>query len=114
MEIIDELEPVKRGVYGGAVGYLSWSGNMDTAIAIRTVVVKDGEAILQAGAGIVADSVPTVGMGGNTEQSTGDDARHRNVWLAANSHFELERTLNRLVKSRFDHQLSQALSSRRY
>ena len=59
MEIIDELEPVKRGIYGGAVGYLSWSGNMDTAIAIRTVVVKGGEAILQAGAGIVADSVPT-------------------------------------------------------
>ena len=59
MEIIDELEPVKRGIYGGAVGYLSWSGNMDTAIAIRTVVAKDGEAILQAGAGIVADSVPT-------------------------------------------------------
>ena len=59
MEIIDDLEPVKRGIYGGAVGYLSWSGDMDTAIAIRTVVVKDGEAILQAGAGIVADSVPT-------------------------------------------------------
>jgi anthranilate synthase component 1 len=60
MEIIDELEPVKRGIYGGAVGYLSWSGDMDTAIAIRTVVVKDGEAILQAGAGIVADSVPAL------------------------------------------------------
>ena len=59
MEIIDELEPVKRGIYGGAVGYLSWSGSMDTAIAIRTVVVKDGQAILQAGAGVVADSVPT-------------------------------------------------------
>ena len=59
MEIIDELEPVKRGIYGGAVGYLSWSGNMDTAIAIRTVVVKDGQANLQAGAGVVADSVPT-------------------------------------------------------
>ena len=59
MEIIDELEPVKRGIYGGAVGYLSWSGNMDTAIAIRTVVVKDGEAVLQAGAGVGADSVPT-------------------------------------------------------
>ena len=59
MEIIDELEPVKRGIYGGAVGYLSWSGNMDTAIAIRTVVVKEGQAILQAGAGVVADSVPT-------------------------------------------------------
>lgn len=59
MEIIDELEPVKRGIYGGAVGYLSWSGDMDTAIAIRTVVVKDGLAVLQAGAGIVADSIPT-------------------------------------------------------
>ena len=58
MEIIDELEPVKRGVYGGAVGYLSWQGNMDTAIAIRTALVKDGELIIQAGAGVVADSVP--------------------------------------------------------
>ena len=59
MEIIDELEPVKRGIYGGEVGYLSWSGNMDTAIAIRTVVVKDGQANLQASAGVVADSMPT-------------------------------------------------------
>jgi anthranilate synthase component 1 len=58
MEIIDELEPVKRGVYAGAVGYLSWSGNMDTAIAIRTAVIKDGTLHIQAGAGIVADSVP--------------------------------------------------------
>jgi anthranilate synthase component 1 len=58
MEIIDELEPVKRGVYAGAVGYLSWSGNMDTAIAIRTAVIKDGMLNIQAGAGIVADSVP--------------------------------------------------------
>ncbi|MEJ2687261.1 MAG: anthranilate synthase component I [Gammaproteobacteria bacterium] len=58
MEIIDELEPVKRGVYAGAVGYLSWSGNMDTAIAIRTAVIKDGSLHIQAGAGIVADSVP--------------------------------------------------------
>ena len=58
MEIIDELEPVKRGVYAGAVGYLSWSGNMDTAIAIRTAVIKDGILHIQAGAGIVADSVP--------------------------------------------------------
>jgi len=57
MEIIDELEPVKRGVYAGAVGYLSWSGNMDTAIAIRTAVIKDGTLHIQAGAGIVADSV---------------------------------------------------------
>nr|WP_067298914.1 anthranilate synthase component I [Marinobacterium profundum] len=58
MEIIDELEPVKRGVYGGAVGYLSWNGNMDTAIAIRTAVIKDKVLHIQAGAGIVADSVP--------------------------------------------------------
>lgn len=59
MEIIDELEPVRRGVYGGAVGYVSFSGNMDLAIAIRTLVVKDGKVHLQAGAGIVADSDPT-------------------------------------------------------
>lgn len=58
MEIIDELESTKRGVYGGAVGYLSWNGNMDTAIAIRTAVIKDGMLNIQAGAGIVADSVP--------------------------------------------------------
>jgi anthranilate synthase component 1 len=58
MEIIDELEPVKRGVYSGAVGYLSWSGNMDTAIAIRTAVIKDEMLHIQAGAGIVYDSVP--------------------------------------------------------
>lgn len=60
MEIIDELEPVKRGIYGGAVGYLGWHGNMDTAIAIRTAVIKDGLLNIQAGAGIVADSVPTL------------------------------------------------------
>ena len=58
MEIIDELEPVKRGVYSGAVGYLSWNGNMDTAIAIRTAVIKQGQLHIQAGAGVVADSVP--------------------------------------------------------
>ena len=60
MEIIDALEPVKRGVYAGAVGYISWSGNMDTAIAIRTAVIKDGMLHIQAGAGIVADSVPSL------------------------------------------------------
>lgn len=58
MEIIDEVESVKRGVYGGAVGYLAWNGNMDTAIAIRTAVIKDGVLNLQAGGGVVADSVP--------------------------------------------------------
>ena len=60
MEIINELEPVKRGVYGGAVGYIGWSGNMDTAIAIRTAVIKGGRLYVQAGAGIVADSVPAL------------------------------------------------------
>ena len=58
MEIIDEFEPVKRGVYSGAIGYISWSGNMDTAIAIRTAVIKDKTLHIQAGAGIVYDSVP--------------------------------------------------------
>ncbi|HHX81870.1 MAG TPA: anthranilate synthase component I, partial [Pseudomonadaceae bacterium] len=58
MEIIDECEVVKRGVYGGAMGYLSWNGNMDMAIAIRTAVIKDGTLYIQAGAGVVADSVP--------------------------------------------------------
>jgi anthranilate synthase component I len=56
MQIIDEMEPVKRGVYGGAVGYLSWHGNMDTAIAIRTAVIKDQQLHIQAGAGVVVDS----------------------------------------------------------
>ena len=59
MEIIDELEPVKRGIYSGAVGYISWCGNMDTAIAIRTAVIKDEQLYIQAGAGIVYDSVPS-------------------------------------------------------
>ena len=58
MQIIDELEPVKRGIYGGAVGYLGWNGNMDTAIAIRTAVIKDGKLFIEAGGGIVADSLP--------------------------------------------------------
>jgi anthranilate synthase component 1 len=58
MEIIDELEPVKRGIYGGAVGYLAWHGDMDTAIAIRTAVIKDQVLHIQVGAGIVADSIP--------------------------------------------------------
>jgi anthranilate synthase component 1 len=58
MEIIDELEPTKRGIYAGAVGYLGFNGDMDLAIAIRTAVLKDGRIHVQAGAGIVADSNP--------------------------------------------------------
>ncbi len=58
MQIIDELEPVKRGGYGGAIGYLSYGGDLDTAIHIRTVVVKDGAAHVQAGGGTVADAKP--------------------------------------------------------
>lgn len=57
MEIIDELEPYKRGIYSGAVGYIGWNGNMDTAIAIRTAIIKDQTLHIQAGAGIVADSI---------------------------------------------------------
>lgn len=58
MQLIDELEPVKRGIYGGAVGYWAWNGNMDMAIAIRTAIIKDKTLHVQAGAGIVADSKP--------------------------------------------------------
>lgn len=58
MEIIEELEPTRRGVYAGAVGYFGYSGNMDTCIAIRTLVIKDGKVYFQTGAGIVADSDP--------------------------------------------------------
>jgi anthranilate synthase component 1 len=58
MQIIDELEPVKRGGYGGAIGYLGYSGDLDTAIHIRTLVVKDGVAHVQAGGGTVADAKP--------------------------------------------------------
>ena len=58
MELIDQLEPVKRGIYGGACGYLSFAGDMDVAIAIRTGIVKDNTLYVQAAAGVVADSVP--------------------------------------------------------
>ena len=61
MEIIDEMEPERRGIYGGAMGYLAWNGNMDMAIAIRTAVIKDSRLYVQAGAGVVADSVPRLG-----------------------------------------------------
>ena len=71
MELIDELEPVKRGIYGGACGYLSYAGDMDVAIAIRTGIVKDGTLYVQASAGIVADSVPELEW-----QETEAKARH--------------------------------------
>ncbi|MCK5160306.1 MAG: chorismate-binding protein, partial [Candidatus Aureabacteria bacterium] len=58
MEVIDELENTKRGIYSGAIAYFSFSGNLDSAITIRTIVVKGKKAFIQAGAGIVADSVP--------------------------------------------------------
>ena len=69
MQIIDELEPHRRGPYAGAVGYIDFAGNMDTCIALRTIVVQDGTAYVQAGAGIVADSVPRAGIRGNAQQS---------------------------------------------
>ena len=56
MEIIEELEPTRRGLYGGAIGYIDFTGNIDTCIAIRTALIKDGKGYVQAGAGVVADS----------------------------------------------------------
>ncbi len=58
MEIIDELEPERRGIYGGCIGYIGANGDMDTCIALRTAIVKDGQLFVQAGGGVVADSVP--------------------------------------------------------
>jgi anthranilate synthase component 1 len=58
MQIIEENEPTRRGIYGGTIGYLDFTGNIDTCIAIRTAVIKNGTAYVQAGAGIVADSDP--------------------------------------------------------
>ena len=58
MKIIEELEGSKRGIYGGCVGYFDFAGNVDTAIAIRSTVIKDSVAYVQAGAGVVADSIP--------------------------------------------------------
>jgi anthranilate synthase component 1 len=58
MEIIEELEPERRGIYGGCIGYFAAGGDMDTCIALRTAVVKDGTMYVQAGAGVVADSDP--------------------------------------------------------
>jgi anthranilate synthase component I len=60
MEIIDELEPLQRGTYGGAVGYFSFNGNMDLCITIRTMLLKNGKIYIQAGAGIVHDSQPAL------------------------------------------------------
>jgi anthranilate synthase component 1 len=71
MEIIDELEPHRRGPYGGAVGYFDFSGNMDTCIALRTLVLKGQTAYLQAGAGIVADSVPSAEYEETLNKATG-------------------------------------------
>jgi anthranilate synthase component 1 len=68
MQIIDELEPVKRGVYSGAVGYLGFNGDMDVAIGIRTAVIKDAMLHVQAAAGIVADSDP---------RSEWDETKHK-------------------------------------
>ena len=58
MQLIANNEPIRRGIYGGTIGYIDFTGNIDTCIAIRTAVVKDGVAYVQAGAGIVADSDP--------------------------------------------------------
>ena len=69
MEIIDELEPTRRGIYSGAVGYISFQDDMDTAIAMRTAVVKDGMLYAQAGGGIVHDSVARGRMAGDAEQA---------------------------------------------
>ena len=75
MEIIAELENERRGVYAGAVGYFDFAGNLDFCITIRTVLIEDGRAYVQAGAGIVADSNPTAEYEETTGQGAGRAAR---------------------------------------
>ncbi|MCX5842962.1 MAG: anthranilate synthase component I family protein, partial [Deltaproteobacteria bacterium] len=89
MEIIDELEPTRRGPYGGAVGYFSYSGNMDLCITIRTILVKEGKTYIQVGAGIVADSAPD-----NEYQETVNkgEGMMQAIRLAA-SGFEIKKTI---------------------
>ena len=92
MEIIDELEPTKRGIYAGAVGYLGFNGDMDLAIAIRTAVIKDGRIYVQAGAGIVADSDPDCRVGGNAQQGPSATARRRDGRIRPRHPFRLRRS----------------------
>ena len=77
LEVIRELEPIKRNIYSGAVGYIGWWGDVDTAIAIRTAVIQDGRLHVQAGAGIVYDSDPRNRMGRDDEQGQGAVPRGR-------------------------------------
>ena len=71
MQIIDEVEPQKRGPYGGAVGYIDFTGNMDTCIALRTLVIQGKTAYIQAGGGVVYDSDPGSRVRGNHQQGAG-------------------------------------------
>ena len=87
MQIIDELEPVKRGGYGGAIGYVSYTGDLDTCIHIRTVVVKDGVAHIQAGGGTVADAKPGLRVRGVGRQGAGV-MRRRSSWPCAQPDWE--------------------------
>ena len=83
MEIIDELEPVKRGGYGGAIGWLGYGGDLDTCIHIRTVVIKDGEAHIQAGGGTVADARPDYEFAESVNKARGGQAGDRARGAAA-------------------------------
>ena len=103
MQIIDELEPVKRGGYGGAIGYLSYAGDLDTAIHIRTVVVKDGVAHVQAGGGTVADAKPAYEFEESVAKSKavlrGDRARRAN---SPTGHDTAVRSMRVLVIDNYD------------
>ncbi len=83
MQIIDEVEPHRRGPYAGAVGYVDFNGNMDTCIALRTIVVQGDKAYVQAGAGIVADSVPANEWQRNAQQGPRTAQGHRSRRVAA-------------------------------
>jgi anthranilate synthase component 1 len=87
MEIIEELEPARRGTYGGAVLYADFSGNLDSCIAIRSMLAIGGKGYVQAGAGIVADSVPELEHQESINKAQGRDPRHR-AWRSASPSYK--------------------------
>ena len=115
MELIEELEPVRRGIYGGAVGYLDAAGDLDMAIAIRTAVMMNGNAYVQAAAGVVADSVPAQRGARDSQQGPGRAAGHRHRRNAAPGPSRRDRTggagaAHRRIVSRAMNRLSLAIA----
>jgi anthranilate synthase component I len=110
MQIIEEQEPTRRGVYGGAIGYFSYSGNLDSCITIRTLVVQNGIAHVQAGAGIVADSTPE----GEFQETVSKSAAARGAVALAEAGLDVLPSLTENVVGRFSRlELTESVAAQR-